>query len=168
MALATGSRLGPCEILARAAVGRLNPNTSLRLLDLARGTNTRFTLGTSISLSGTWSPDGNRIVFASDPGGSVYDLYEKVASGAKDEELLLKSSENEYPEGWSRDGRFLLDQVSDPETKKQIGGYPRSKVIRNRSRSCRRSSTTGMVSFRPTDAGSPTSLTNPAARTFTS
>jgi Tol biopolymer transport system component len=122
MALATGSRLGPCEILARAAVGRLNPNTSLRLLDLARGTNTRFTLGTSISLSGTWSPDGNRIVFASDPGGSVYDLYEKVASGAKDEELLLKSSENEYPEGWSRDGRFLLDQVSDPETKKQIGG----------------------------------------------
>jgi Tol biopolymer transport system component len=46
----------------------------------------------------------------------VYDLYQKLASSAKDEELLLKSGENKYPASWSRDGRFLLYETSDPKT----------------------------------------------------
>ena len=36
----------------------------------------------------------------------------------KDEELLLKSSEDKLPTSWSRDGRFLLYTTSDPKTRK--------------------------------------------------
>jgi len=103
---------------ARAAVSRADPNPSLWLLDFSRGTSTRFTFGPSPGQRGTWSPDGNRIIFASKPNG-VYDLYQKLASGVKDEELLLKSSETKYPTSWSRDGRFLLYEEADPTTKKE-------------------------------------------------
>jgi Tol biopolymer transport system component len=94
-----------------------NEIQALWLLDLSRGRNTRFTFGPSSSLFGTWSPDGGRIIFASNPSG-VADLYEKLASGVEDEELLLKSSENKYPTSWSRDGRFLLYWTPDPQTRK--------------------------------------------------
>lgn len=69
-------------------------------------------------MRGIWSPDGSRIAFASNPNG-VYDLYQKLASGVKDEELLLKSSENKFPTSWSRDGRFLLYEAEDQKTKKE-------------------------------------------------
>ena len=102
---------------ARAVVRRLDPILALYLLDFSRGTSTRFTFGSSLDQVPTWSPDGSRIVFASDRSG-VFDLYQKPASGAQDEELLLKSSENKYPTNWSRDGRFLLYTASAPKTTK--------------------------------------------------
>jgi eukaryotic-like serine/threonine-protein kinase len=101
----------------RAAVTRSDLSGAVWLVDFSRGTTTRFTFGDSISLFGTWSPDGSRIVFASNRSG-VMDLYQKLASGVKDEELLLKSSENKFPTSWSRDGRFLLYRTSDPKTNK--------------------------------------------------
>jgi eukaryotic-like serine/threonine-protein kinase len=75
----------------------------LWLLDVSRGTSTRFTFGVGVA-SAVWSPDGDRIVFASRGTG----LYEKPASGIKDEQLLLKLSGDPRPTSWSRDGRFLL------------------------------------------------------------
>jgi hypothetical protein len=85
------------------------------LLDFARGTSTRFTFGSSNSRLPVWSPDGSRIIFASDRGGH-YDLYQKLANGGSDEQLLLKSDQNKFPSGWSKDGRFLLYTVVDPKT----------------------------------------------------
>lgn len=83
------------------------------LLDLVRGTNTRFTFGNQTSsISPVWSPDGAEIVFASNRDGP-YNLYRKPANGSKEEELLLKTNENKRPLDWSRDGRFLLYSVSD-------------------------------------------------------
>jgi Tol biopolymer transport system component len=102
----------------RAAVTRSGSaiaNAPLRLLDLSRGTSTRFTFGPSGAFLGIWSPDGSRIIFASGPSGA-FDLYQKLASGVKDEQLLLKSGENKSPTSWSRDGRFLLYNQSDAKT----------------------------------------------------
>jgi len=79
----------------------------LWLLDLARGVSTRFTFDRSSNLEPVWSPDGSEIVFASNRQG-VYNIYEKPSNGAKEEELLLRSNEDERPLSWSRDGRFLL------------------------------------------------------------
>jgi len=101
----------------RVAVSRLEGNAALWLVDLSRGTSTRFTFGTSDAVFGAWSPDGSRIIFNSKPSG-VYDLYQKLTSGVKDEEPLLQSSVNKYPTSWSRDGRFLLYHASDPKTTK--------------------------------------------------
>ena len=105
----------------RAAVSRIDAQSSgaasLWLADFSRGTNTRFTFGSSDAVAGTWSPDGSRIIFASNPEG-VSDLYQKLTSGVKDEELVLKSSENKYPTSWSRDGRFVLYNSVNSKTGK--------------------------------------------------
>jgi len=102
----------------RAIASRLAPNPALWLLDLSRGTATRFTFGASLALFGTWSPDGSRIIFASNREGS-YGLFQKSASGVRDEELLLKSSDAKYPMNWSPDGRFLLYVMLNPKTSKR-------------------------------------------------
>jgi Tol biopolymer transport system component len=99
----------------RAAIARVEaPSQTLWLLDLARGTNTRFTFGSSSALAPVWSPDASSIIFALSRGGN-FDLYQKPANGTKDEELLLKSSEDKYPTSWSRDGRFLLYTAAGPK-----------------------------------------------------
>ena len=70
-----------------------------------------------------WSPDGGRIIFASSRDG-ISNLYSKPTSGAKNEELLLKSSEDKRPTSWSSDGRFLLYTVIDPKTKGDLWVLP--------------------------------------------
>jgi Tol biopolymer transport system component len=54
-----------------------------------------------------WSPDGSRIVFNSNRKGH-YDLYQKAASGAGTEKVLLEDNLDKNPLSWSPDGRFLL------------------------------------------------------------
>jgi Tol biopolymer transport system component len=85
--------------------------SNIWLLDLSRGTSTRFTFGSTLDSTPIWSPDGKSIIFK-----SGNDLYEKLASGVKDAELLLKSSTLPHADSWSRDGRFLLYDVRDPKT----------------------------------------------------
>jgi eukaryotic-like serine/threonine-protein kinase len=91
--------------------------TSIWLLDTLRGTRTRFTFGSDASFP-VWSPDGSSIAFSS--GSS---LYQKLANGAKDRELLLHGGAP-APTSWSRDGRFLLYSVTDPKTKTDLWVLP--------------------------------------------
>jgi eukaryotic-like serine/threonine-protein kinase len=94
----------------RVAVERTDPQTQNKdiwLVDSASGATTRFTSDPGWDAFPTWSPDGSRIIFTSNRSG-VYDLYQKPASGARDEELLYKSTEGKGPNSWSPDGRFLI------------------------------------------------------------
>jgi eukaryotic-like serine/threonine-protein kinase len=100
----------------RAAVGGYGE--SFRLLDLSRGTSTQFTFGRS-GAYGVWSPDGSRVVFASGD-----NLYQKLASGEKEEELLLATKEDKIPTSWSRDGRFLLYTVLAERSKGDLWVLP--------------------------------------------
>jgi len=97
----------------RAVITRIAELPALWLFDLSRGTATRFTFGNSPAVFGTWSPDSSRIIFAS---SGAFDLYQKSASGVRNEELLLRSTEAKYPMSWSRDGRFLLYTMMNPKT----------------------------------------------------
>ncbi|MGA9883919.1 MAG: protein kinase, partial [Candidatus Acidiferrales bacterium] len=92
---------------SRAVVNRLGESPALWMVDFSRGTNTRFTFGSTEGRFPMWSPDGKRVIFASNPSG-IYDLYQKAANGAAGEELLLKSNENKAPTDVSRDGHLLL------------------------------------------------------------
>src|SRR5207253_94258 len=68
----------------------------LWLIDLLRGTNTRFTFDdTHNETNPVWSPDGSRVVFSSNKAGNG-DLYEKSANGSGEEKLPVTAS-----------GRFL-------------------------------------------------------------
>lgn len=77
------------------------------LLETARGVLNRFTFGRATRFMPIWSPDAGRIAFSAWRNGT-YDLYQKSASGAGDEELVLADSSIKHPTDWSMDGRFLL------------------------------------------------------------
>jgi serine/threonine protein kinase len=113
---------------ARAAISWLNPgqtpvSLSIWLRDFARGTNTHFTFGQGYNIVPIWSRDGSHIIFSSNRDG-VYNLYKKPVSGAKEEELLLASSENKVPTSWSSDGRFLMYRVQNANTNMDLWALP--------------------------------------------
>jgi dipeptidyl aminopeptidase/acylaminoacyl peptidase len=92
----------------RVAVDRtVEENRNVWLIDAARGLPSRFTFDPASAGYPLWSPDGSRIIFTSGRKG-VADLYQKVSSGAGNDELLLESSQFKFPSDWSPDGRFLL------------------------------------------------------------
>jgi Tol biopolymer transport system component len=100
-------------------------NLDIWLYEFARNNRTRATFHTANERMPTWSPDGSRIIFASDRAG-VYDLYQEVANGAGNDELLLKSGENKFPLDWSRDGRFLLYASVDEKSRYGLWVLPLS------------------------------------------
>ena len=53
-----------------------------------------------------WSPDGRRLVFASNREGP-YNLFWVPADGSAPPERLTSSPDWQLPEGWSPDGRHL-------------------------------------------------------------
>jgi hypothetical protein len=108
----------------RAAVSKKSGAAeNIWTLDLSRGGSRRFTFDAAAESDPVWSPDGSRVIFSSNRDGP-YNLYQKLSSGAKDEEALLKSSEAKYATSWSRDGRFLLYTVVSPRTKHDIWVLP--------------------------------------------
>ncbi len=93
------------------------------LVDFMSGTPMRFTYGQGINTDPIWSPDGSRIIYMSDREG-VHNLYLKQSSGLEDEELLLKSEENKFPSSWSSDGRYLMYNTYNTQTKGDLWIYP--------------------------------------------
>jgi Tol biopolymer transport system component len=69
-------------------------------MDLARGTRLRVTSDTHDNSSVILSPDGQRVLWASDRAGH-YDLFTKSSTGAGDDALLLKSGGDKFPTDWS-------------------------------------------------------------------
>ncbi len=95
---------------SRLAVDIYGPSAKTRdiwILDLNRGSRTRFTFDPGDDLDPVWSPDGRRVAWTSDRKG-VRDLYVKSASGTDQDEPLLVSSLPKQTEDWSKDGGYLF------------------------------------------------------------
>jgi eukaryotic-like serine/threonine-protein kinase len=93
------------------------------ILDVARGTSTRFTFDPARDDAPAWSPDGKNIAFSSNRGGQM-DLYVKPADGSGEEKLLLKTDEQKYVESWTPEGRFLLFTSAGPKTRADMWALP--------------------------------------------
>ena len=97
---------------------------SLWLLDISRGTGTRFELNPPDGEGAVWAPDGSRIIFASARAGQMTDLYEMHLAGGAGPEAIIKSNEAKFPLSWSPDGRFLLYVSVGAETKSDLWLLP--------------------------------------------
>jgi Tol biopolymer transport system component len=87
--------------LALGAAG----SRDLWIMDVARGTNTRFTFDAADDDFPVWSPDGKTIVFSSNRTGQRL-LYVKPADGSGEERAVADASG--IPTSWSNDGRFIF------------------------------------------------------------
>jgi eukaryotic-like serine/threonine-protein kinase len=104
-----------------AAMGLANKR-DIWILDVARGTSTRFTFD-SRDTAPIWSPDSKYIAFTSNRSGKL-DLYIKPADGSGEEKLLLKTDEEKYAECFTRDGRFLLFDSLSQKTQWDMWALP--------------------------------------------
>jgi len=102
----------------KIAVERMDPikrEGDIWLLEASRNYATRFTFTPEALLAPVWSPDGDKIIFASQRNGPS-DLYQKSISGTGNEEEFLKSNDYKNPCSWSPDGRFFAYALIDPKT----------------------------------------------------
>jgi eukaryotic-like serine/threonine-protein kinase len=101
----------------RIAVHRHDSNGGdIWVSDSARGQMRRLTFDASQENSSPiWSPDGTRIAFASLRGGK-WGIYQKLASGTGNDELLTESELQKMPMSWSPDGKLLVYWLNDPKT----------------------------------------------------
>jgi serine/threonine protein kinase/Tol biopolymer transport system component len=94
----------------QAIVSHIAPDLgqSLWLLNISRGTTTRFDLNPSEAEAAVWAPDGGSIIFSSIQAGKMNDLYGMKLTGGAGAVEMIKSNEAKFPLSWSPDGRFLL------------------------------------------------------------
>jgi Tol biopolymer transport system component len=103
-----------------------NQNTDVWIYDLQQGSMKRLTFDPAIDAVPVWSPDGNRILFASSRSG-VFQLYIKNADGGEDEKLLpLRASDKaeKYPSDWSPDGKHILYERTTEATRVWVAEMP--------------------------------------------
>jgi Tol biopolymer transport system component len=113
----------------RFIADRPDPQTStydLWLYDISGSNEQRFTSDPASDFNPVWEPNGSRIVWTSDRD-AIPNLYQKAASGAGEETLLLKSEYAKSPSDWSWDGRFIIYRQLDPRTKFDLWVLPANK-----------------------------------------
>jgi len=104
----------------RLAVSLTDAGTSrsdIWLMDWATGVTSRFTYeGAGTGVSGrdvVWSPDGQQLAFSSYAKGNA-DIALKKASGVGSDEILVGSTNPEYVEEWSPDGKYIVYGIWAP------------------------------------------------------
>jgi len=82
-------------------------NTDVWTYELPHGGAKRVTFDPAFDVMPIWSPDGSRLVFASNRALNV-DLYMKNSDGAQEENAILQDSLDKAPNDWSRDGKYII------------------------------------------------------------
>jgi Tol biopolymer transport system component/tRNA A-37 threonylcarbamoyl transferase component Bud32 len=90
----------------RVAVDMMtNSNRDIWVIDISRGVPSRITFDPGPDWTPSWSPEGDRIVFASSRAGT--HIYQKSSSGVGNDELVFDTDKSEIPVHWSQ-GRYVV------------------------------------------------------------
>jgi eukaryotic-like serine/threonine-protein kinase len=102
-----------------AAIDSIDTNgqRDIWLMDLQRGTLTRFT-NDGASMLPIWGPSGKDILFGNARAGPR-SLHTKSFSGGEDR-VLVSSQVSLAPMDWSRDGQFIIYQAMETKTKRDV------------------------------------------------
>ncbi len=103
-----GLRLSPDG--TTVAVTRLDPTVDTHdiwMIDVGRGTESRFTFNPFIDVSPVWSPDGARTVFTVGTG-SGFQMFQRAAGGGADAVPLFASDEAPHADDWNTDGLSIV------------------------------------------------------------
>ena len=103
----TSARLSPDE--RHIALGISDQENDVWIHDVSRGTTTRLTTDGNVDTMPIWSPDGQRIVFASGREGPL-NIYSQAANGSGTIERLTTSPYSHRPSSFSPDGQVLVFQ----------------------------------------------------------
>jgi serine/threonine-protein kinase len=91
----------------RIAVDSLDQDSDIWIWDTVRETLTRVTSDPGVDSNPVWTPDGQRLVFASTRDG-VANMYEQLAQGGVEADRLHKSADSEFPYVVTPDGRAIV------------------------------------------------------------
>ena len=90
-------------------------NNDIWIYDLVRGTPSRLTFDPGIDRYPIWTPDGERVVFASNRDADVVNMYWKAANGIGPVERLTTSTSVQLPHSFAPDGRLVFgNDAQDP------------------------------------------------------
>jgi Tol biopolymer transport system component len=92
----------------RVAVSSADQEQDLWSWDLRRATLTRLTFEPGQDLNPVWTPDGRRIIFASDRAGGVLNVWWQAADGTGAAERLTTGSNSQLPSGIAPDGTQVV------------------------------------------------------------
>ena len=90
----------------RVAVRLAKANDDIHVLDIARGSLTRFTNEGGDEQTPIWTPDGTRIAYSSQRGGTLA-MYWKASEGNATPEAILRAEHPQRPSSFSPDGKVL-------------------------------------------------------------
>ena len=93
--------------------------TDVWLLELGRGTLTRLTFGDT-NTNPIWSPDGERVIFASNRVEGIYNIFSQPADGSGTAEQLTTGA-TRVPTSVSSDGKIVVFRQFSETTGQDIG-----------------------------------------------
>ena len=90
-------------------------NTDVWVYDIARGVRTRLSSAPERDSRPVWSPSAEEVAFSSGRAGNV-DILLRQADGSGEAKVLVATPHREFLSDRSRDGKYLLYHLEDPET----------------------------------------------------
>jgi serine/threonine protein kinase/Tol biopolymer transport system component len=99
----------------RVALRLAKANDDIHVFDIPRGSLTRFTYEGGDEQNPVWTPDGRRVAYSSQHGGTP-TMYWKSADGNGTPEKILAAQNPQRPSSFSADGKFLAYTEVHPQT----------------------------------------------------